>query len=723
MSDNSNATNALQMLSPTAGMRGVPGQYLVEGMSDSRAAVDLIVNDESLAIVTADEDGRWDCLVHLETPGDYTFMARVGGDATEPVLTQIAVPMAKMGIERNTERIRNLSYRPTSGSTDEAADEGEAAVVAAATVYAVSEEAANDVTAGEHTAHIRTLSYRPAGGEELIEVEDARSHYNWKWLVLTLLALLLLLLFLLGSCMPKFGEMIGLPGAMEEPTTEPTSEMTAEPTATDSAASEPTQEPDQESTPEAAEVPTKTPADPDTDLANSPPTIDLPTEPVAVGSLAVSGSAPVGVPVELLVNGEPSGDAKADGDGLWTIETEFADAGVYMLSANVYNPSGIVAASSDEHALTVLESLPDRPGGVHTNDADADSGDELNDDEIDDDSAGEDDATGDDDRISATIVTVNVPAGPVPAGTFTLSGDAPAAAAISILLDAEEIATGYADGSGVWSTPVTIDTLGKYTIQATAVDQEGEPLGNSRPAQILIADANAQPDTGDSDTSDDSGSDVPTIAPTTATTSAVAAPLSQPTVTIEPSSLASGLVRFFGRAEPNTRLALYLDNQFLDAVGVDGGGEWQYSARIASGSHDIFVSSSAPGRVGRSSTLLEFVVPADADQGAAGPRGDGGTTVEVGPADNADADSLTPPTFNFQRAADNFEATGTGTPGSSVQLIVDGAVSGTAPVGEDGTWGPIRIALDTGTHELNVYGLREDGSVGYIGTPITLDAR
>jgi len=84
-----------------------------------------------------------------------------------------------------------------------------------------------------------------------------------------------------------------------------------------------------------------------------------------------------------------------------------------------------------------------------------------------------------------------------------------------------------------------------------------------------------------------------------------------------------------------------------------------------------------------------------------------------------------PPTMNLPAGGAELEAgelvlTGTGVPGSDVQLVVDGQVAGTTEVGDDGTWS-LEISLtEPGDHELTVQNLDASGAVVAEAEAVTL---
>jgi|GEM_PF-1787039 len=402
----------------------------------------------------------------------------------------------------------------------------------------------------------------------------------------------------------------------EEVTEEQTDGSTEEPSATgdsiEEVAEEATEETEPEETePEEAESESTgslTEEADDGSQSAGPPTIDLPDSPVSVGPVDITGAASAGMIVELVVDGDAGGSAETDENGRWQITENFFEIGDYSLVANIYNDAGIIVATSDGYMLSVLDL------------AQSGAGDSPEDDEAGSDEAGS--------GNSNSIVTIRIPAEPIGAGTFVADGTAPLSSTVNIMLDAQMIAAAVPDGNGRWATPITVTTPGTYVMQASALDPQGEVLGNSELSILTLVDDAANDDTASDDavgnnTADDdaaSEAEQPDTSDSREPTNsgsepAVEAPsaLSRPTIAVAPSSDGSNLITFSGTAEPNTQLTIYLDRQSLIAFTVGGDGTWQYSTQIAIGEHDAFVNSSATdGRIGSSSTLVEFTVDADA---------------------------------------------------------------------------------------------------------------
>lgn len=84
---------------------------------------------------------------------------------------------------------------------------------------------------------------------------------------------------------------------------------------------------------------------------------------------------------------------------------------------------------------------------------------------------------------------------------------------------------------------------------------------------------------------------------------------------------------------------------------------------------------------------------------------------------NTGAPNLAAPTVNAEADGGKLTLTGAGTPGSKVQIVIDGAVAGTADVGSDGTWA-FNTDLNPGDHDIVVNALDAGGAVAASAAPV-----
>ena len=143
-----------------------------------------------------------------------------------------------------------------------------------------------------------------------------------------------------------------------------------------------------------------------------------------------------------------------------------------------------------------------------------------------------------------------------------------------------------------------------------------------------------------------------------------------------PADLVSGETTWSGAAEPGSIVELLVNGEVIGQVTTDADGSWSLPVALAAGDYQI------------NSRLLDA---------------DGNIIIES----EAMAVSVAPvmPTFNLpDMAAGSLSSlSGTGEPGSDVDVLVNGAVVGTAVIGADGNWlfdyelgaGDYEIALET----------------------------
>jgi len=85
--------------------------------------------------------------------------------------------------------------------------------------------------------------------------------------------------------------------------------------------------------------------------------------------------------------------------------------------------------------------------------------------------------------------------------------------------------------------------------------------------------------------------------------------------------------------------------------------------------------------------------------------------VEVEPAAQVEAPALTSPGAGAELSPGELALSGTGQPGSEVQIVVDGQPVGTATVGDDGKWTFSTELGEPGDHEIEVQALDDSGEV------------
>lgn len=207
------------------------------------------------------------------------------------------------------------------------------------------------------------------------------------------------------------------------------------------------------------------------------------------------------------------------------------------------------------------------------------------------------------------------------------------------------------------------------------------------------------------------GAPFPAAAPTlpTATTTSAAAAVGQaPSPTPAPSAtptltapqaraeVADGRLTLSGTGSPGSTVRILIDGQPAGEVTVGADGRWTFAVDLAPGDHDIDLEAlDEAGQVAASGQPVSVQVP----EPIAAPALD---TLPAG------------------LAAGAITISGTGTPGSTIRVLVDGQPAGEAVVGPDGRW-TLEVDLASGQHTLTAEALDGAGQAVVSSEPVTVD--
>lgn len=195
--------------------------------------------------------------------------------------------------------------------------------------------------------------------------------------------------------------------------------------------------------------------------------------------------------------------------------------------------------------------------------------------------------------------------------------------------------------------------------------------------------------------------EVPTIAPTPVPT---VVPTEAPGVTVEapaidlPMGATAGEVTLTGRGTPGTTVEVLIDGVSAGKTVVGADGAWSLPVTLTAGDR----------------TLVARVVDASGAELVAGEPG----TLSVGaaavaPATNGDL-AIAVPAEGAQVEPGDVTVSGTGRPGSTIEVLNGDQLLGEATVGADGTWS-LNVTLAPGTASI---GVREKGTVDLVGKPV-----
>ncbi len=201
------------------------------------------------------------------------------------------------------------------------------------------------------------------------------------------------------------------------------------------------------------------------------------------------------------------------------------------------------------------------------------------------------------------------------------------------------------------------------------------------------------------------GGDVATTAPVAEVAALTLDPLTAP--------LSPGQVELTGTGEPGSTVELVVDGKVVGQTTVGSDGKWKIATELAEpGNYQVGVQTvDASGKVVAASEMITMsvIAPVSAGQEPAAATEEPAATSEVSPeateepaatsespaaatqepATTSTEVKMTPPTLDLpggSLTAGQAELTGTGEPGSEVEVVVDGQVVGKTTVGADGKW-------------------------------------
>ena len=167
-------------------------------------------------------------------------------------------------------------------------------------------------------------------------------------------------------------------------------------------------------------------------------------------------------------------------------------------------------------------------------------------------------------------------------------------------------------------------------------------------------------------------------------------------------ALNDGKVTLKGTGQPNSRVQILVGGKVVGEAQVGADGAWTFAADLDKpGSYELVAQAvDASGNVVSASDKLLVTL-------------------------NAPTPALAVPALTFPSAADKLTAgevtfKGTGTPGSEVELAIDGQVLGRIKVGDDGTWSLKTQVGQPGTHEVKLRALDSAGKAAAESAALSL---
>ncbi len=174
-------------------------------------------------------------------------------------------------------------------------------------------------------------------------------------------------------------------------------------------------------------------------------------------------------------------------------------------------------------------------------------------------------------------------------------------------------------------------------------------------------------------------------------------------VLISPSpgeEISAGVVLLVGSGAPNAPIQIVVGGIVVGETTSDADGNWQAEVELlAPGENELFVQPAGAATADPEPVKLLVVVP----------------VVEVQPP------SLDLSILDGEIAGGEIALTGTGEPGSQLQIVVDGQPAETIEVDEDGRWAVTTALAEPGQYAISLSSLDRTGSVVAMATAIILD--
>ena len=242
------------------------------------------------------------------------------------------------------------------------------------------------------------------------------------------------------------------------------------------------------------------------------------------------------------------------------------------------------------------------------------------------------------------------PGAQVPAGSVTLSGQASPGTEVQISIDGSPAGKARAAGDGTWSLPVTIEQAGQHQVVVQTLDSTGGIAASANPVTLSVA----------------------------------APQVVAPAMTLPAEPPLAGQVTLAGTGTPESEIEILVDGVSIGKTKVGADGNWSLPANLAAGTHEIVARAlAATGQPAAASS------PALLDM----------------KAQPIAAPTIGFPTAGAQIDAAPFTMTGTGVPGSEIEILDGEQVLGTAKVGADGTWSfPVTPGLGAAAYNVRPKG-------------------
>lgn len=231
-------------------------------------------------------------------------------------------------------------------------------------------------------------------------------------------------------------------------------------------------------------------------------------------------------------------------------------------------------------------------------------------------------------REAIDLPVVTSPTGDIGCCIVTLTGSGTPGSEVFLVLNDNNIGQVTVDETGAWSFSTSPLEPGTYTVLAYVVDKHGRRHQATRTIQF-------------------------TVLP----------PAEPPTVTLATEELKPGRIPLSGTAEPGTSLSIELNGEQIGEVQADDQGEWSFTMEgVQAGDHVVRVwAVDGSNTQHTASRALSFSI-----------------------ANQTWPPVITPPEGELDPAEITIQ--GSGTPGTTVELVRDGVTIAQATVDDNGLW-------------------------------------
>ncbi|TWH21175.1 Ig-like domain-containing protein [Prauserella rugosa] len=457
--------------------------------------------------------------------------------------------------------------------------------------------------------------------------------------------------------------------------------------------------------------------------APDPPVITSPEDGSTIGNNTpvVEGRGEPGATVEVIVDGESVGEATVDDQGNWSfpLEEPLSD-GEHVIEAIQTDPAGN-ASEPAQSTVTVDTGAPDPPAITSP-----EGGSTINDNTPEITGTGEPGATvtirdGDTELGTATVDENGnwsfTPDTPLEDGPHTITATQEDAAGnvsgpsedvlftIDTVAPPAPVITSPGDGSTIGNPTPEITGTGEPGHQVT-VSIDGVEVGTTTVGEngtwTLELDQPLGPGdhTATAIQTDDLNRDSPVSDPVSFTVEQRAVPAPEITSPESGSSTSDPTPVIEGTGEPGATVQVIVDGEQVGEATVDDQGNWRFELTepLAPGNHTITATQTLDGVTSAESDPVIIVVEEEDTTPPDAP-------VVTNPQDGGQVDDRSP------------TVEGTGEPGATVEVVVDGESLGTVQVGADGTWAIDAPELGCGQHTLSA---TQTDAAGNVSEPTEL---